>query len=140
MKVLLLVHIEESFRTRFPKNLLMSIQSGVRRQCYDKVIHFTSFINDDECVPELERCVDKEVEWGWGYEPEMMDEKETPWIVPSTSPHGWTWVHPILRSDEMKKAEILVGGGCSGECLENLEAALRHLELPYRRVEGFIYH
>ena len=43
------------------------------------------------------------------------------------------WMH------ELKKEEVFLAGCFDGECIEDMEIALTHCEVPFKRVESCIY-
>ena len=145
MKILFLVHVQEMFREHFPDR--MYVPRLVRAlESYDKVYCFNF---EDPAIWELEsHCwAPQQVEWGWGYEPDMfgLDEDgnrdgEDEWVIPTSSPHEWTWVHPILRDkDEWNRHVISVGGGCESECLQDFKDVLEFVGINHRVVQGYVY-
>jgi hypothetical protein len=138
MPILLLVHVEESFRHHFPKGYVRRLVTGCKSKLYEKVIHATSNIEDDSPIPEIAELVDEEIDWGWGYEPEVFrDRKELKWLISSKS-HEYTWVPPELREIH-KNTQIVLGGGYDGECLEDMITVLNHLHLYYEINRQFVY-
>jgi hypothetical protein len=157
MKILILCHIEETFRKHFPNGMLDAIIEQSSQ--YNRVIHMTSEVCDDEPVEELRWIVDEEIAWGWGYEPRATCEYcygaakhdsqtclcvdcggEETWIIKvDYSVHEWTLVPEELRNGRFENAEITIGGGYDGECLADLEAVLEYMDVPYRRERDFIY-
>jgi len=128
--VLFLVHVEEMFRGSFPDNLY---PSRLRRSASAKK-YFSCIIRELECVR-----TGREI-WRWGYEPLDFPEKERKWVIPSQG-HEWTWIPNWLRDeiDYYKNANLFVGGGFDGSCLEDWEVVLASMDLYYERVEGLIY-
>lgn len=142
MRILLLVHIEETFRKFFDDDMLCRITEAIDNEEYDKVYHFTSGINDFEPVEEIRSHINEFVDWAWGYEPEAFehDPDELQHIIESSG-HEYTWVPPELRdsAEWLRHTDITIGGGYDGECLTDMECVLRHLEIPYKRRRDFIY-
>lgn len=138
MKILLLVHVEDSFRSRFDKDLITNIKRKSKR-C-DATIHFTSEVDDYNPIIELHNYIDKEISWGWGYEPACFDydENEVKYVIESCG-HEYTWIPPYLRDVNWKNDTVLLGGGCDGECLADMESVLSHLEIDYKRCNDLIY-
>lgn len=132
--LLILVHIEDSFRYIFPEMYIPRVVKAARNH---QTIHFTSYIDNFHPIEELSRFVDREVIWGWGHHPDMFDADEQEWVIPSNSPHEWTHVPVDLR--HLKNQNIILGGGAAGECLANMEACLDFLNLSYRKVDGLVY-
>lgn len=142
MKVLLLVHVEETFREWFRPDMLDRIVEAIDGEEYDRVFHFTSFVNDENPVDEIVNLMDRCIQWGWGYEPEVFsdEDKEREHVIASHG-HDYTWVPPELRewASWLKEADVTLGGGCDGECLADMESVLHHLNIPYTRRYEFIY-
>lgn len=140
MECLLLVHIEDGFRKFFPRNMIDRLVSSLDAGEYDRVIHFTSHITNEQPIYELDTLIDEEVEWGWGYEPEGFRKHDLPFVIRSSG-HDWTYVPLWLRTAKawLTEANITLGGGYDGECLADMESVLRHLDIPYKRELNFIY-
>jgi len=141
MKILFLVHVEEMFRDFFPDK--MYVNRLIRAMnIYDRVIILDSEVEAPSIIHELTAgycCFDKWT-WGWGYEPDMFDDEENEWIIPTGSPHEWTWVHPEVRDAEAwNQHEILVGGGYRTECLQDWLDVLNHVGIVHRLVDGYVY-
>ena len=136
MKTLFLVHIEETFRNRFDDDMIDNIIKSAA--LYDQVIHFTSMVNDEEPVEELQPYITKEIQWGWGYEPACFeyDKEELDYLIDSLG-HEFTWIPPYLRNYNIREVDL--GGGCDGECLTDMESVLSHLNIDYNRKMKFIY-
>lgn len=141
-KVLLLVHVEETFRSYFRPGMLEMIADAIGEGEFDEVIHFTSNINDEQPVEEIACLVDEDVSWSWGYEPEVFETQpeELPFLIESSG-HDWTWVPPELRqwASRLRASKVYLGGGCDSECLADMESVLRHLQVDYERRREFIY-
>jgi hypothetical protein len=139
MKILLLVHIEETFRHFFPKGMTRRIIKHAGK--FDKIIHFTSHVNDDSPVKELIPVINEVHEWGWGYEPECFEyaEEEIKFVIPALG-HKYTWIPPILRDTSwLKGSKVYLGGGYNSECLQDMVDILRHMNINYKKIHSFIY-
>ena len=137
-RVLLLVHVEESFRSSFPPGYAARIRKFARRK--DRVIHCTSHVGDDRPISEILDVVGEEIDWAWGYEPESFDGDEKGHVIRTYgNHHEWTWVPPELRRWKPGDHSITLGGGCDAECLDDMRAVLRHLGLPYREARSLVY-
>ena len=141
--VLFLVHVEEMFRQYFPdKMFTLRLMKACQARKYDRVFILVSGVDDDQPIDELMYVTDEHqrIEWGWGYEPEMFNEEEMPWVIPALG-HEWTWVPPEIRDMKayLDNANIFVGGGCEAECLQDFLDVLDHLNLDYKKVRGYIY-
>jgi len=109
---------------------------------YDQVIILDSEVDDPSIIHELTDgyCCFERWTWGWGYEHGMFDDEENEWVIPTSSPHEWTWVPPELRDkDEWNRHEISVGGGCIGECLQDFLDVLEFVGIEHRVVDGYCY-
>ena len=133
MKTLILVHCEDTFRKFFPQGFIATLR---RKMPNYHVIHCTSQVNDDHPIQEIADLVDREIDWGWGYEREMFDGNERRFVIPSLG-HDWTWVPPELRA--LPKRAVCLGGGSCQECLLDMESVLEHLRIPYRKLKGIVY-
>ncbi len=140
MKVLFLVHVEEMFRGDFPddeypQRLVDALED------FDRVICLVSGINEDVPIVELDRsgyCMSK-WQWGWGYEPDMFHDDDKKWCI-SSHGHQWTMVPEELREPgHWKNHEIVVGGGCSAECLQDFINVLDHQEIPHTVVWDYVF-
>lgn len=138
MKVLLLVHIEETFRNRLSDGLIKKIINFARK-C-DKVIHFTSCVNDYEPIYELQPYITESVQWGWGYEPECFEtaEEELEYLIESSG-HEYTWIPPELRDNPFKNDKVYLGGGCDGECLADMESVLSFVNVDFDKRNELVY-
>ena len=134
MDTLFLVHIEDSFRCMFPDDLIQNIIDFIESNNIF-VVHFTSHILDYEPVEELVPHINRTIEWGWGYEPECHPPEEQEYLICSLG-HEWTWIPPFLRS---WKNPVMLGGGCEGECLADMESILFHQKILFQRKISFIY-
>jgi len=111
VKVLFLVHVEDAFRSYFPPDYLETLVANLGD--YDRIMHFTSYIENDAPVWEIAEMVGSQVEWGWGYNPDVFwyEPDELTWIIPAMG-HEYTWVPPQLRNPATwRYHEIWVGGG-----------------------------
>lgn len=141
-KVLLLVHVEETFRKFFSDDLLNNIEKAINNGEFDEVIHFTSGINNEEPVEEITTLVDEEIDWGWGYEPEVFENQphELEHVIESIG-HEYTWIPPELRerASRLKNCHVTLGGGYHAECLADMVAVLNHLDIPFDYRREFVY-
>lgn len=136
--MLLLVHIEEQFRSRLSDEYLARVRQACKRADY--VVHASSNFGYDLYVPELEGVIDETIDWAWGYEPEAFDydEDEKKWVIPTVnSMHEFTWVPPLFRRPFNRY--LAVGGGCDGECLADMLSVLQHQNISYRLRRPLVY-
>ena len=141
MKVLFLVHVEESFREEFPDRMYVNRLLRALR-VYDRVICLVSHIMDYEPIPELTQSYRSPEcwQWGWGYEENVFHEdEEKNWVIPAYG-HEYTWVPLELRdANAWKNCEISVGGGCIDECLRDFIDVLEYVGIDHRVVDGYCY-
>lgn len=143
--ILFLCHIEDSFRHLFPDPLYIPrLIKACQSAKYNKVIALVSNIMDYDPIPEIADIITDRIDFSWGYEPEQFENEpeEEKFILDASykSLHDWTWIPPELRDKSWAtNSNIFVGGGCDGECLADFEVVLEHLEVDYKRVEGYIY-
>lgn len=139
--VLLLVHVEETFRKHFPDAMYVQrLIHSCKARKYDKVIHCTSMINDDHPILEIVDLIDMEIDWAWGYEPDLFDGEEADWLIESHySLHDWTWCPTELRNGQLDDCVVWLGGGHYCECLADMAAVLEHLGVEYHIIDGLSY-
>lgn len=109
--ILILVHVEPMFERLFPSLYIPRLVKAALNHPY--VVHFTSYVDDYGPIEQLCPLINEEVDW--------------------------TWVHPRLRELAESKPTILLGGGCIGECLLNMETCLNYLGIKYRSPRGMRY-
>ena len=139
--MLILVHVEDSFRKFFPKMYVQRLIRSCKSSKYNKIIHMTSHIDSDEPIKEIRKFIDQEIDWAWGYEPFFFedDEDEKCWVVEHGGIHEYTWVPPEFRNNLLSNYNVFLGGGYHGECLADMEEVLKYLETNYTLVHGLVY-
>jgi len=141
--ILFLVHVEEMFRQHFPDRMYVNrLLSAIKRA--DEVYVMVSEIENYEPIQEIHHCYYPyiKISWGWGYEKDQdLGQGEEKWIIPTDSPHQYTWVPPELRKmkKKLQKNNVIIGGGYDGECLLDFEDCLKFLDVPYRKISGYVY-
>lgn len=151
MKILFLVHVEDMFRDYFPDEAYVARLCRAMRH-YDKVICLVSEVQDEAPIPEITAFGNwayTQWTWGWGYEKDMDydddpndydEDGHSKWVIPTESPHEWTWVPPELRdADAWNQHQISVGGGSRWECLQDFIDVLEHVGIKHRIVDGYCY-
>ena len=145
MKLLLLCHVEESFRHLFPDMYVQRLVQACQQPGY-RVVHLTSGIYDDHPIKELLPYVNQEIDFAWGYNQYQFrdDESELRWVINSKSPydnHAYTWVPYEFRKPSFFRGyeEIITGGGCYLECYADFTSVLDALGVQYREVVGYHY-
>ena len=143
--VLFLVHVEEAFRHLFPDKLYIHrLLKAIQAKRYDEVICLESQIDTNfELIQEIKNLtfMPRVINWGWGYEAEMFEGKEKAWVIPTDSCHQTTWVPPELRKMQrnLQQAKVFVGGGGENECLQDFMDVLAYLNVPAKKVGGYIF-
>lgn len=141
MNILILVHVEETFRRYFPDSMYVKrLIRACKCQKYNRVVHCTSFVNDEHPIEEIRYLITEEIGWGWGYAPCMWaeDDPEREWLIESSG-HEWTWIPPEFRDGLFNGYNVYLGGGLDGECLTDMECVLHRLSVPYKKVYGYTY-
>lgn len=138
MRILFLVHIEDNLSDLFPPGYEDRVVREAQK--YDRVIALSSGLEREPFVWQLEAVVDTIWEWSWGYHADGFTKSELAWLIPSCG-HEWTWVPPELRGPPwwMRGAEVTIGGGCDGDCLEDFRAVLNHVGIKYTEDRSIIY-
>lgn len=143
MKILFLVHVEDTFRRFFPDpDYPLRLAEACRSGEYDVVWVMVSNIDDDEPIYEVREHVGHHqwIDWAWGYEPSMFEGKERKYVIDALG-HEFTWIPPEIRDMEqdLKKAKVYVGGGYDSECLQDFCDILDHLGIDYEKMYDCIY-
>jgi hypothetical protein len=139
--VLLLVHVEETFRKHFPDAMYVPrLIHSCKARKYDEVIHCTSMMNDMRPILEIVDLIDMEIDWAWGYEPDLFGDEEIEWVIPARySLHEWTWCPEELRNGRLDNCVVWLGGGHYCECLADMCAVLKHLGIEFYIIDGLTY-
>ena len=141
--ILILVHIEEGNHDWFDDSYVERVYEYIGAHRPYRVVHMTSQIVDGVPHYYIRNLVNIEVDWGWGYEPEMFEGGERDYVIPSEG-HTWTWVPPSLRRDGSlwrlcRENEVVLGGGGDCECLEDLRSILRYSFINFRDEPEIIF-
>lgn len=141
--ILFLVHCEEAFRKFFPDKMFpLRLRRACQARKYDRVIALESNLDRDyTLIHEIADVVHQKIDFSWGYEPEMFkdDPEESKYVIPASSCHGTTWIPPEIRDMHLENYRVHVGGGCESECLQDFLDILDHLDVEYKKVQGYIY-
>lgn len=143
MKVLIIHHLESTWEYGYQKQgtsleeLVEKFRRHLARAKYDRVI-LTRF-EDNRLEPEhypISDYIDIVHEYDYGWTPEMFRD-------PSEYCEGGyhsevVWLADWLKDLKHKRATVCIGGAFDGECIEDLEVALRHLKIPYKRLDNLI--
>lgn len=134
-RLLILVHMEETYRDLFRRNMIPNLVHHIKTTDYARVIHLHSGCPNFSAVEELDGLVE-EIYWTWGYEDDMGLEED--YLITSLG-HAYTYIEPKLRNIRYSDYSVFIGGGCHGECLADLETILMHYKVPYTRLHRYIY-
>lgn len=148
MKILFIVHAEEQFEPYMDGHFHFNLSQAVFTGNYDKVYVLNSGVGETAeksgLIPFVDQLVEndlaEEVNWSWSYGPEGMSEcdPEREFMIPTGSPHEWTWVPVELRHLLTQKGLMIdVIGGCVNECLLDFEEILMHYGQRYEVVAKF---
>lgn len=139
MTTLILHHLEpcweaslQGFGTSFEELELKAVR-WIKKNKPRRVIltRFEDYTLDDSYM-YLHNYVDKVYDYGYGWEPDMFsDESEyCPGGTHSTVVHVPQWIKDLTGK------YVSVGGAFRGECLEDIEIALRHVKKRVRFIES----
>ncbi len=142
-RVLFLVHVENSLVHLMPRGYLHDVCKHIDSSDYDRVYHFSSGLGltGDDVVDELKGWIDEEIDWAWGYEPEVFEHnpEELPYVIESSG-HDYTWIPPFLRDSSLwNGVDITLGGGCDSECLQDMVCVLNHQQIAFNKVRNLVY-
>jgi hypothetical protein len=120
-----------NFGTSFER-LVEVFYDHLERNHYDKVI-LTRFEDHRIHEPEYELIhlfIDQVVSYAYGWEEQDLLDN------PDRFCEGGSHSQAVLLEDWMKiKGQVFISGAFDGECIEDLEIALRHLEVKFERIE-----
>jgi len=140
-KVLFLVHVEEMFRHLFPD--AMYVPRILRALgIYDRVVCLVSGVDSERPIDEIVYMGGYEqIDWGWGYEEDVFyDSGDKDWVIPTNSPHEWTWIPEELRDKRLwQRYDIRVGGGGREECLQDFIDILEFVGYDFGVVDGYVF-
>lgn len=145
MRILILHHLEpcwsegyKKFGTSFER-LQEKVVDFLRGSVFDKVI-LTRFEDMDICTSEgysfeFADLISDVREYGYGWPAEALLD------MPDRFCAGGSHSEAVLIDDWMlplKRATVTIAGAFDGECIEDLEIALRHLGVNFSREESLI--
>lgn|SRR3990167_6229879 len=149
-KVLIIHHFEPCWEDGYRKRgtsfeeLQKKFINHLSRAKYKKVI-LTRFDDDKmngDYLPEFAQKIHEVKNYGYGWEKaEAQDEIENC----ASKPEDWTgggihsevvWLAPFIK--ELKDKNVIISGVFDGECLEDLEIALKACGVKYKRNETLI--
>lgn len=144
-KVLILHHVEpmwsaalQRFGTSFER-LQEKILDFLENNVFDKII-LTRFEDWKACpsegyYPELLERVSNVHDYAYGWEKSELENN------PDLFCEGGTHSEAVYLADWMlplKRAQVTIAGAFDGECIEDLEIALRYLGVNFQREESLI--
>jgi hypothetical protein len=139
-KTLIIHHLEPCWEDGYKRygtcfeNLLERFAHHLEENHYDRIIltRFEGGKLDDSHWPLFE-YVDEVHEYAYGWEEQELLDWPDRFCV------GGTHSEAVLLEDWMKiDGEVYISGAFDGECVEDLEIALRHLGIDFKRVEELI--
>lgn len=142
-KLLLVVHPGLAHLRFWDHDTIKAIEDPSWLDDYSRVVVLTDEELCGETVSTIEAAATDTIQWGWGYDPECFtedcDKEDAEWLIRSLG-HEFTWIPPELRDFRFKDYAVSICGGADAECLEDMRAILRHLEIAWTVEERFIYH
>lgn len=143
MQVLIIHHLQTMWEESYNKfgttcfDLCVGIKEHIEENSYDQVI-LTQFENfQAESIhenTELSYSVDRWEEYGYGWESSMFSNE-------SEYCEGGAHSEVVYLPDwlkNLKGAKVDLCGAFDGECIEDMEIALNHCDIPFNRIEQFI--
>jgi hypothetical protein len=141
MKVLIIHHLERIWENGYKKfgtsfdELVEKFYEHLSHETYDLVIltRFEDFRLDDDYWP-IAQYVDRVETYAYGWEKqEMLDN-------PGIFCEGGSHSEAVLIEDWMRLSghDVYISGAFDGECIEDLEIALRHCQVKFFRIEDLI--
>lgn len=143
MKVLLLHHLEPYWERSYQGKgtnffeLQERAAKHIAANSYDKVIltRFMEYRLTADYWPPFARLVHEVYEYEFG------------WLTTTPLPENHSYceggehsqvvlITPWLR--DLQGHKVSIGGAFDGECIEDLEIALRHLKIRFKRIESLI--
>ena len=150
MKILIIHHLDPHWEVGYNRagtsfdDLQVKFLKHLNRVKYDKVIltRFDDYRLTEEYFPEFAQKVDKVENYSYGWE---KDQVEAEIEECSEKPENWAeggnhsdmvWLAPFIR--KLKDEDVTISGAFDGECLEDLEIALKACGVKYKRNEKLI--
>lgn len=141
MKTLIIHHLEPMWEQGYKKagtsfeRLVEVFYDHLERNHYDKVI-LTRFEDHRINEPEyeiIEPFINQVETYAYGWEEAESVEN------PDRFCQGGCHSEVVLLEDWMKiNGQVFISGAFDGECIEDLEIALKHLEVKFNRIESLI--
>jgi len=152
---LFIVHVEPMFEQWMGDDFLFNL--GKYFDDYHTII-LESGISEEGDYDFLLKAANEVWDWSWGYEHEgfcyqgcKQDDdgkiEHVPGcdgvnVIPSGSPHEWTWVPTEIRDrvhEFTNGRKVFISGGGESECLYDWEEVLDHLGIQYQKIHDIIY-
>lgn len=145
MKVLIIHHLEPMWENGYQKfgltfeRLQEKFLDFLSENVFDKII-LTRFEEWGACpsegyFPELLERINTFHSYAYGWEREEMEEN------PEMFCEGGNHSGAVLIEDWMRRlvsCDVTISGAFDGECVEDLEIALRHVGVDFKREESLI--
>lgn len=168
MKVLIVHHLEPEWATHYPKchpqgwefyDFSEAVANHIVKENYDQVIltqfTYTRLYDCAEYFPLYDKItVQYEYGYGWDMNDARLDGRSFEGAYKQLDEMGYvigddgrTWARGgahselVLIDDWMEtlpKNNVHICGAFDGQCIEDLEKALEHLEIKYERIEELI--
>lgn len=140
-RVLIIHHLERIWETGYKKfgtsfdELVEKFHEHLSRETYDLVIltRFEDFQLGDDYW-QIAQYIDRVETYAYGWEKqEMLDN-------PDRFCEGGSHSEAVLIEDWMQLSgeDVYISGAFDGECIEDLEIALRHCQVKFSRIEDLI--
>lgn len=145
MRTLIIHHLESIWEEGYKKNgtdfetLCFSVVQHIEEVEYDRVI-LTRFENpqfeDAHHYTGLSQFIDEVQEYGYGWDGDCVleDEEDEDWVEGGEHSE-FVWLAPWMRT---LNGDVDICGAFDFECIEDLEIALRALEIKFNRIEKLI--
>ncbi len=139
--VLILHHIEPywnaSLREEFSSfsDLVSLAIYHLKTYRYDRVIltHYAAISLPDD-YSGIAHYITDEFQYGFGWAPALGKAGQE--FINGTFGSDWVLIDNWMRT--LPKTDVYIAGCFDGQCVADLECALRHLQVDYKRVERLI--
>jgi hypothetical protein len=143
MRTLIIHHLEPCWESGYVKlgtnfyEFVRKFRRHLQRAKYDKVIltRMEDHLLSEDHFPVSE-YIDEIHQYGYGWEEsEIVEGQESRWC------NGGYHSQIVFIDEWMKKlpkSKVFISGAFDGECIEDLEIALTHLKVKFRRIPSLI--
>lgn len=141
-KTLIIHHLEKEwesgYRGRYEtfESLQEKILRSIKKNRYEHIILTKCFdFNPDDYRYDFFTYVNKVYNYIYGWERSELEENPS-CFVPGGRHSEAVFIDDWMR--KLPKTNVTICGGFDGECIEDLEIALKHLGIKYRRNNNLI--